>query len=332
MIEEFKGKKKESVIIPHNEKESNVTTFRPERIVDFVGQERMLKQLRIYIESSKKQNKQLDHVLLYGPAGLGKTTLASIIANEMGSQIKVAAAPVFEKNGDIAALLSSINPGDFIFIDEIHRLKVSLEEILFPAMEDHKLDIIIGKGGASQSVRLNLPPFTLVGATTKAGNISKPLRTRFGIVQKLDFYTHKSLKEIIVRGAGKLNIPINDKAAEILAKRSRGTPRIALRLLRRVFDYAIYHDKKTIDQEITFLAMSELGIDEKGLDQMDRRMLSIMVEDYDGGPIGLQTLAIAVGEDVKTIEDYYEPYLIQNGLIKRTPKGRVITKKGESVI
>lgn len=301
--------------------------LRPGKLNDFIGQDELKNQLKTYIDSAISRAKSLDHILLYGPAGLGKTTLASIIANEMGGDIKIVSAPVFEKTGDLAAVLSSLKEGDFLFIDEIHRLKISLEEILFLAMEDFKLDILLGKGPTAQSIRLNLPRFTLIGATTKAGNISQPLRTRFGIILKLDYYNENDLAKIIERASGLLDIKIDKIATDVLSKRARGTPRIALRLLKRIYDYAVVHNKEVVDEEIVNLALEKLGIDENGLDRMDRKLLNIIIDHYDGGPVGLQTLAISLGEDTRTIEDYYEPFLIQKGFLKRTPKGRIATRK-----
>lgn len=328
MIEENKFQKKsDDEPLQILSRDKSAISLRPKTLDDFIGQDELKNQLRTYISSALSRKKVLDHILLYGPAGLGKTTLASIISNEMGGNIKIVSAPVFEKTGDLAAVLSSLKPGDFLFIDEIHRLKISLEEILFLAMEDFKLDILLGKGPTAQSIRLNLPKFTLIGATTKAGNISQPLRTRFGIILKLDYYEDKDLAKIIERASKLLNIKMDKAATIILAKRARGTPRIALRLLKRIYDYAVVHNKNIVDENIVNIALDKLGIDENGLDKMDRKLLDIIIEHYDGGPVGLQTLAISLGEDTRTIEDYYEPFLIQKGFLKRTPKGRVATQK-----
>ncbi|MCX8059523.1 MAG: Holliday junction branch migration DNA helicase RuvB [Spirochaetes bacterium] len=324
MIEEKKCKESYKNFV--NKEDTNV--LRPSKLDEFIGQDNIKNQLKVYIESAKRRNKTLDHILIYGPAGLGKTTLSSVIANELGSNIKIVSAQVFVKNGDIASLLSSLKNNDVLFIDEIHRLKVNLEEVLFPAMEDFKLDILIGSGVNSRTMRINLPHFTLIGATTKVGNISKPLQTRFGIIIKMDYYDDFSLSKIVQRAANILNINIEDDASAEIGKRSRGTPRIAIRLLKRIYDFSIYMGKDKITKDVVNKSLEEIGIDVYGLDSMDRRMLSTICNDYCGGPVGLATLAINLSEDKKTIEEFYEPYLIQKGFLKRTQKGRIISEKG----
>ncbi len=305
---------------------------RPDRIDSFIGQNHVKKQLTIAISAAKAQNKQLDHILFYGPAGLGKTTLAQIIAKEMNSDIRIISAPTIEKSGDLAAILSSIKKNDFIFIDEIHRLKINLEEILFPAMEDYHIDVLIGKGPTAKSIRINLPPFTLIGATTLAGNISKPLRSRFGLILKLEYYSVDSLIIIVKNAFDKLGFKVNVDAATHIAKSSRGTPRIALHLVKRVCDYATYKKKNEIDDTIVKETLAELKITEEGLDSNDIKLLTTLIEDYGGGPVGLNALAVSIGEDTKTIEDFYEPFLIQMGYIKRTPKGRVANLKAYDLL
>lgn len=300
---------------------------RPQSLDSFIGQNHVKKQLNIAIAAAKAQNKQLDHILFYGPAGLGKTTLAQIIAKEMNANIRIISAPTIEKSGDLAAILSSIKRNDFIFIDEIHRLKINLEEILFPAMEDYHIDVLIGKGPSAKTIRIDLPPFTLIGATTLVGNISKPLRSRFGLILKLDYYTVDSLITIIKNAFNKLGYNIDFEASKLLAKCSRGTPRIAIHLAKRVCDYATYKKSKTIEQTLVKETLDELKITDDGLDQNDIKLLKTLIEDYQGGPVGLNALAVSIGEDTRTIEDFYEPYLIQMGYIKRTPKGRVANKK-----
>jgi Holliday junction DNA helicase RuvB len=306
----------------------DINVLRPKKLDDFIGQESIKKQLKIFIEAAKRREKPLDHILLYGPAGLGKTTLSIIVANEMSSNIKIVSAQVFEKNGDLVALLSSVKDNDIVFIDEIHRLKINLEEVLFPAMEDFKLDVLIGKGVSSQTVRLNLPHFTLIGATTQVGNISKPLQTRFGIILKMDYYDDNSLQKIILRASKLLQIDIDDDSALEIAKRSRGTPRIAIRLLKRVHDFSIFLKKNLITVDVVNKSLEEIGIDKDGLDLMDRRILTTILNDYNGGPVGLSTLSISISEDKRTLEEFYEPFLIQKGFIRRTSKGRMITEKG----
>ena len=301
------------------------TSLRPRILEDYVGQEKVKENLKIFIEAAKQRGEPLDHTLLYGPPGLGKTTLSNIIANEMNANIRITSGPAIEKPGDLAALLTNLTPGDVLFIDEIHRLNRSVEEILYPAMEDFSLDIIIGKGPSARSIRLDLPKFTLVGATTKAGNISSPLRDRFGIINRLELYSNKDLQTIVKRSAGILKIDITDKGAGEIASRSRGTPRIANRLLKRVRDFAQVSSDGTITDEIADVALSSLEIDKLGLDTIDRRMLDTIVKKFAGGPVGIETLAAAIGEDVNTIEDVYEPYLMQIGFINRTPRGRTAT-------
>ncbi len=305
---------------------------RPDKLESFIGQNHVKKQLIIAISAAKSQNKQLDHILFYGPAGLGKTTLAQIVANEMGSNIKIISAPTIEKTGDLAAILSSIKKNDFIFIDEIHRLKINLEEVLFPAMEDYHIDVLIGKGPTAKSIRINLPQFTLIGATTLAGNISKPLRSRFGLILKLDYYSDESLKIIIENTFKKLNFKASADACIHLAKCSRGTPRIAIHLVKRVCDYVTFKNQKEIDDAIVKETLNELRITEEGLDSNDIRLLKTLIEDYNGGPVGLNALAVSIGEDTKTIEDFYEPFLIQTGYLKRTSKGRIANQKAYELL
>ena len=300
--------------------------LRPKTLDDYIGQDKVKENLRIYIEAAKQRGEVLDHVLLYGPPGLGKTTLAGIIANELGVNIRVTSGPAIEKGGDLVALLTNLGENDILFIDEIHRLPKTIEEILYPAMEDYTVDLIIGKGPAARSIPLSLNKFTLVGATTRAGQIATPLRDRFGVVLKLDLYTTEELATIVKRSAEILNIPIDEYGAKEIASRSRGTPRIANRLLKRVRDFAEVKGKGTIDREIADYALSKLEIDKLGLDAVDRRMLEVIIKYYGGGPVGLETLAATVGEESVTIEDVYEPYLMQIGFLSRTPRGRSVTK------
>lgn len=300
-------------------------SLRPKHLSEYIGQEKVKENLKVYIEAAKKRNDPLDHVLLYGPPGLGKTTLSNIIAAEMGVNIRITSGPAIEKQGDLAAILTNLNEGDVLFIDEIHRLSRSVEEILYPAMEDYALDIIIGKGPAARSIRIDLPRFTLVGATTRAGQMTTPLRDRFGVILKLELYTPEELATIVRRSADILGMQISDDGAFELAGRSRGTPRIANRLLKRVRDFAQVVGNGVIDSEIANYALNKLEIDRLGLDNIDRRMLETIIKFYNGGPVGLETLAATVGEEAVTLEDMYEPYLMQIGFLSRTPRGRCVT-------
>ena len=302
-------------------------SLRPQSLDEYVGQERNIEKLKIFIEAAKIREKPLDHVLLYGPPGLGKTTLATIIAKEMGVNIKITSGPAIERTGDLAAILSSLKENDVLFIDEIHRLNRTVEEVLYPAMEDYALDIMIGKGPGARSVRLELPKFTLIGATTRSGDLSSPLRDRFGVMLRLELYTKDELKRIIERSAKKLAVEINESSTSEIAKRSRGTPRIVNRLLKRVSDFALVSNDGIIDEEITEKALNLLEIDHLGLDQTDIRILRSIIETFDGGPVGIDTLAASTGEDRGDIEDVCEPYLLQIGFIKRTPRGRVVMKR-----
>ena len=302
------------------------TSLCPKTLEDYIGQEKAKENLRIYIEAAKLRGENLDHVLLYGPPGLGKTTLSNIIAAEMGVNIRITSGPAIEKQGDLAALLTNLSEGDVLFIDEIHRLSRSVEEILYPAMEDNALDIIIGKGPAARSIRIDLPRFTLIGATTRAGQLTTPLRDRFGVILKLELYTPDELTTIVKRSAGILGLSITDDGAKEIASRSRGTPRIANRLLKRVRDFAQVSGSDTIDQKIANYALQRLEIDALGLDNTDRKMLETIIKFYDGGPVGLETLAATVGEEAVTLEDVYEPYLLQIGYLSRTPRGRCVTR------
>ncbi len=303
-------------------------SLRPKVLEDYIGQEKVKENLSVYIQAAKQRNEPLDHVLLYGPPGLGKTTLAGIIANEMGVNFRVTSGPAIEKPGDLAALLTNLSEGDVLFIDEIHRLSRAVEEVLYPAMEDNELDIIIGKGPSARSIRLELQKFTLVGATTRAGQLSAPLRDRFGMIFRLDMYTPEELAKIVNRSAGILDMEISEKGAAEIASRSRGTPRIANRFLKRTRDFAQIMGNGNITEEIAKVALSRMDIDELGLDAIDRLILTTMIKNYNGGPVGLETIAAAIGEETVTIEDVYEPFLLQAGFIARTPRGRCVTPAG----
>ena len=300
-------------------------SLRPQYLSEYIGQTKVKENMKIYIEAAKKRKKSLDHCLFYGPPGLGKTTLSNIIANEMGTNIRITSGPAIEKAGDLAAILTSLSDGDVLFIDEIHRLSKSVEEILYPALEDFSLDIILGKGPESRSIRIDLPTFTLIGATTRAGSLSTPLRDRFGIVERLELYSETDLSTIVKRSSKILNIKIDEEASLEIARRSRGTPRISNRLLKRVSDYALVLGDGNINLEIANIALNKLDIDKLGLDNIDKRILETIIKKYNGGPVGLETLAATVNEEVETIEDVYEPYLMQIGFLARTSRGRTVT-------
>ncbi len=318
----------ENLLIPNLQdeiEERAEVSLRPKTLDEYIGQTKVKENMKIYIEAAKKRNEPLDHILLYGPPGLGKTTFASIISNEMNTNIRITSGPAIEKPGDLAALLTNLSPNDVLFIDEIHRLNRSVEEILYPALEDYNLDIIIGKGPSARSIRLDLPKFTLIGATTRAGSLTTPLRDRFGIVHRLELYDVKDLDEIVRRSAKILEVNIDKEGSLEIAKRSRGTPRIANRLLKRVRDYAAVLGDGNITKEIAKIALEKLEIDDLGLDNIDRKILKTIILNYTGGPVGIETLSSTIGEEVETIEDVYEPYLMQMGFIARTPRGRIAT-------
>ena len=315
------------IITSEEREEDKILNIRPSSLDEYIGQSEIKENLRVFIKSSLMRGENLDHILLYGPPGLGKTTLAYIIANELGSNIKTASGPSIEKAGDLAAILSTLDEGDVLFIDEIHRIPRYIEEILYPAMEDFYLDIIVGSDGSSRNIKINLPKFTLVGATTRAGDLSSPLRDRFGIISKLNYYTEEELYQIIKRTSRVLDTPITDEAARNLASRSRGTPRIANRLFKRVRDFALVYGDGIINEEILNASLDRLKVDKTGLDETDNNLLLAIIERFNGGPVGLEALASSIGEEASTIEDVYEPFLLQQGYLKRTARGRVVTDK-----
>lgn len=318
----------DNLLIPNLQNESEEiaeVSLRPKTLDEYIGQTKVKENMKVYIEAAKKRGEPLDHILLYGPPGLGKTTLASIISTEMNTNIRITSGPAIEKPGDLAALLTNLSPNDVLFIDEIHRLNRSVEEILYPALEDYSLDIIIGKGPSARSIRLDLPKFTLIGATTRAGSLTTPLRDRFGIMHRLELYNPEELNTIVSRSARILGVEIDNKGSAEIASRSRGTPRIANRLLKRVRDYALVLGDGKITEEIAKIALKKLEIDELGLDNIDRKILRTIIQSYSGGPVGIETLASTIGEETETIEDVYEPYLLQMGFLSRTPRGRIAT-------
>ena len=324
----------ESIVTNYTLEDDNIldNTIRPETIEEYIGQEDVKENINVFVKAAKLREEPLDHVLLYGPPGLGKTTLAFIIAHELGTNIKTASGPSIEKSGDLAAILSSLEPGDVLFIDEIHRMPRYIEEILYPAMEDFSLDIIVGNDGNSRNIKIDLPPFTLVGATTRAGDLTAPLRDRFGIVSKLQFYTEDELTDIVKRTSRVLDVKIDEDAAKELAKRSRGTPRIANRLFKRVRDFALVEGNGKVDKEITKKALKRLKVDKLGLDNTDHELLLAIINKFNGGPVGIDAISSSIGEEVTTIEDVYEPFLLQSGLLKSTNRGRVVTDKAYEVL
>ena len=319
----------ERILAPKELSEDNIQkSLRPKTFNEYIGQEDLKEKMNIFIKAAKMRNEAMDHILLYGPPGLGKTTLAGVIATEMGVNLKITTGPVLEKAGDLAAILTSLEENDILFIDEIHRLNTSVEEILYPAMEDGELDILIGKGPAARSIRIELPKFTLIGATTRAGQLSTPLRDRFGVTHRMEYYKLEELKEIIRRGTGILNVKYDEDGIEEIARRSRGTPRIANRLLKRARDYALVTGNGVLDKESVNGILKLLGVDGNGLDELDRNILKSIITVYNGGPVGIETLSLLLGEDKRTIEEVYEPYLVKIGFIKRTQRGRVVTEHG----
>ena len=333
LYNDYEGDNMKNEILSNLElEEDKELNIRPKTLEEYIGQQEVKDNISVFIKSAKIRSEALDHILLYGPPGLGKTTLANIIANELGANFKTASGPSIEKSGDLAAILSTLEPNDVLFIDEIHRMPRYIEEILYPAMEDFSLDIIVGSEGASRSIKINLPPFTLIGATTRAGDLSSPLRDRFGIISKLKYYTEEELFLIAKRTSKVLNVEISDEAAREVAKRSRGTPRICNRLLKRIRDFALVYEKDKIDLDITNEALKRLKVDKIGLDDTDYNFLMSIIEKFNGGPVGIDAIANSIGEEISTIEDVYEPYLLQTGLLKRTSRGRIATDKAYQVL